>query len=103
MKHTKGKWEVAGQDPDIYIESGLKTLCKLWGRGEEQEANAELIAAAPDLLEALLKAKELIKEWHNIGAGEMGDGLWAIYDSKSPEMKRINEAIKKATHESSRS
>ena len=52
-KHTKGKWEVGGQDPDIYIESGLKTLCKLWGQGEEQEANAKLITAAPDLLECL--------------------------------------------------
>ena len=50
-----------------------------------------------ELLEALIKAKELIKEWHNIGTGEMGEGLWAIYEEKSPEMQPINKAIKKAT------
>ena len=50
-----------------------------------------------ELLEALIKAKELIKEWHNMGAGDMGEGLWAIYENKSPEMQPINNAIKKAT------
>jgi len=51
---------------------------------------AKLEEAAPDLLEALIEAKELIEIFH-------GPDLWDIYNNQSPEMKRINQAIKKAT------
>lgn len=56
----------------------------------EVEANAKLIAAAPELLDALLVAKTTIHALH-------GDVAWDIYDRCSPEMKTINSAIKKAT------
>ena len=61
-KHTPGPWRFDGdwwRRPTIYggkVE--VATINKAWfperdGRGGEQEANALLIAAAPELLEAL--------------------------------------------------
>lgn len=59
----------------------------------ETEANARLIAAAPELLEALMTAKEAIRALH-------GPNQWDIYDRCSPEMKVINAAIARARGES---
>ncbi len=125
MKHTKGEWitkyrEAAGWE--VYNEDG-NTICSMgWYQfhnsvmnPEIEEANAKLITEAgnvtnetgytprqlaeqkAELLNALIKAKKLIKDWHNIDCGINGDGLWAIYDELSPDMQPINEAIKKAT------
>jgi len=60
MKHTQGKWEVnaSGQASKHYREfvvndeNEIIAYCHGDSR-EEAEANAKLISAAPDLLEAL--------------------------------------------------
>ncbi len=52
-KHTKGPWKVGGKTGfinQLAIEPSIGTA---YGAGEELQANARLIAAAPDLLEAL--------------------------------------------------
>ncbi len=54
-----------------------------------QEADAHLIAAAPDLYAALVEARETIRIFH-------GAAAWDIYDRCSPEMQRINAALAKA-------
>lgn len=59
---------------------------------DTDRANAALISASPELLAALQHAKVLIKAWH-------GPIAWDIYDQYSPEMKQINDAIKKAQYE----
>lgn len=59
MKHTKGPWEKMG--PIVRSKSGDICDCRcIWTRGGDpnmevplSEANAQLIAAAPELLEAL--------------------------------------------------
>jgi hypothetical protein len=56
---------------------------------EVQAANAALIAAAPDLLEALRAAREAMK------ANEEISGTWDLYQH-SPEMRLINAVIAKA-------
>lgn len=71
-------WAKGGIDPDER-EAWLA----------ETDATSNLIAAAPDMLEALKTAKETIRAWH-------GPNAWEIYDRVSPEMRVINEAIAKA-------
>ncbi|MCK9432538.1 MAG: hypothetical protein M0R00_06240 [Candidatus Omnitrophica bacterium] len=69
MKHTPGKWSREGclitanqvliadaRNPDI---SKLNSFCLNAPKWEELEANARLIASAPELLEALEETKML--------------------------------------------
>lgn len=73
MKHTKGNWHV---DNALTIRdehgSGIaKTIIALNAGDGENEANAKLIAAAPELLEAL---RDLV-EWANIKDGSPSQNL----------------------------
>ena len=57
-EHTQGKWDILyskWDDNDIYIEGTGAVICTINGGmgNKECEANAKLIAAAPDMLEAL--------------------------------------------------
>ena len=54
MSYTKGEWRVDRKH--IYDESGRTLALLVDGGYEEMEANAHLIAAAPDLYEACNKA-----------------------------------------------
>lgn len=64
MKHTKGPWVVFGdwgiKDTDGRIIATFDALNSDLSNGNSDEsfANAALIAAAPDLLEALIKARK---------------------------------------------
>lgn len=74
-----------------------RKIAALWGSDEEKAANARLFSAAPELLEALRRAKDTIRSWHYIGTPrDQRDALWAIYDRSAPEMQAINRAIAKA-------
>lgn len=92
-KFTKGQWaldicERANGEHDISIVSRreCKLICDMKKyashapiENEEYEANAKLIAAAPELLKALIEVK-----------------LW-LEDMKLPRLINVEEAIKKAT------
>lgn len=95
MKHTKGKWELShntNQGIKIVIspDDPLKTenICSIFGSPSEEStyANAKLIAAAPELLEALLEAKIQIEYMHE-RTGETGTGVALL--------SRINTLISK--------
>ena len=65
-KYTPGPWAVNGNTPDqVYTEQG-DTLAIVRGTrrisDEERNANARLIAAAPELLEALEKLANMVPE-----------------------------------------
>jgi hypothetical protein len=105
-KHTPGPWTlIGGKNGEWDIEAvgdhdtsggGAWAIAQTFGSvgyGEgniESDANARLIAAAPELLTALQTAKDTIRVWH-------GPNAWDIYDRCSPEMMAINAAISKAT------
>ena len=84
MSYTKGKWVIEQKKAFSFSEISCdsKTICNVYSFavGEEANANANLICAAPALLEAL----ELIKE-----------KLGAIYDMtlSDEDIAKIDAAI----------
>jgi hypothetical protein len=84
-KHTPGPWHTAGEQ-GVQIRSAKDQIAKVWTmRGNEWKANARLIAAAPELLEAL---KEIV---------DAADG--AGWEQLDPSFKKARAAIAKATGE----
>ena len=87
MNHTKGEW--IAKDGQIYPQETGKTLALIpyFDEGnEEHEANQKLIAAAPDLLEALMKIRN-----------ELWDGSY-IGNHVNAMIQKANEAISKAIY-----
>ena len=96
LKHTKGEWYyVDGNDSSCEVNVGetVVSICR-WEKNsgimsinrEEMEANAKIISAAPDLLEALIEAKELI-----------GNFRLKIPVPTQDVWEKIDNAINKAT------
>lgn len=100
-EHTKGPWEVARTDAGIIVrtESAKKTrfgasrYAAIGGfdRSDPEQlaealANARLIAAAPELLEALIEL-----------ADEVADRFDLDSPSTNPSIKHARAAIAKAT------
>jgi hypothetical protein len=66
-KHTAGPWYQWRNKTRFHISSATGDNIAMVSTGKtNQEANSYLIAAAPDMLEAL---KEIIKEAHNCPEG----------------------------------
>ena len=82
-------WEVDASGFNIK-EEGKPITVAMTQPHSRMKQRARLIAAAPELLEALKEAVAIIEIWH-------GPQAWDIYNKASPEMKRINAAIAKAT------
>lgn len=99
-KHTKGPWTTDEDDHDaphqnIKVKAGKHhTVCTVWiddapvrNFNSAQQANARLIAAAPELLAAL---KFIVSEWGYDGhGGELEDGESEVID-------KVRAAIAKA-------
>jgi len=97
MKHTPGPWEIShtstkkiSSSSRLIIADGDKWVGFAYGTAlgveniEMAEANAKLIAAAPDMLEALSQAIELVRKTRY-----SSDETQRVYDS-------IQAAIDKA-------
>ena len=91
-KHTPGPWEVAYQDKNgqSVVKGEHIEVATCWHHcvgsiEKEMHANARLIAAAPELLEAL---KEIV---------DAADG--AGWEQLDPSFKKARAAIAKATGE----
>ena len=61
-KHTPGPWRVVNKPrlSSLEVYAGDTAICELWRRADRaaEHATAQLIAAAPDLLEALKAINE---------------------------------------------
>lgn len=71
---TPGPWKVANGSPFYVGNDGLWIASAMGVRGEQGAANMRLIAAAPDLYEALQAARNLLRAaGMSIVAGEICD------------------------------
>lgn len=62
MTHTSGPWEVRGEgDRFSVVQSETLKAITGWGNVRQSENDARLIAAAPELLEALEDSIEVFK------------------------------------------
>ncbi len=93
-QHTKGKWTVVDSGGTVISarESTYITICKLENLplriSAEVEANAKLIAAAPDMLEALQSVNNYFIDLQN---------KCALTFSDERAWKLVSKAIQKAT------
>ena len=80
MEHTKGEWKIsrAAQEHPYSIEAQTKTIAfiKMQTESETTEANAKLIAAAPDLLECLEAIMPHVKGNDIYTEAEKGSLVW---------------------------
>jgi hypothetical protein len=81
--HTPGPWKTDQWSESVWSEK--KRICIIVPQGgslkPQDKENAKLIAAAPDLLEALIELQQMVE------VGEMNEGT----------MEVVRNAIKKAT------
>ena len=94
MKHTKGKWTVCldqNSIPSVMKSNDLSfRIATMLGDGEEDKANANLIASAPEMLEALLQINNLELD------DSFGDHKIALLDWAKKVGKIARTAIAKA-------
>jgi len=97
--HTPGPWK---SDDGFFVSAGLRGIASIggttYGQGidkirKENIANAHLIAAAPDLLEAAKSATQDLKGLYN-----SMDGRWGSLDVKAI-FEALQTAIAKARGE----
>ena len=107
MNYTKGPWMVG--KTNCVISENDNGLELNGAKGQEaieyyggnlicesvSEANAKLIAAAPEMLEALKSISDLIMESEGVTSFHVGGDivLWGEFEL----VKKIEQAIKKAT------
>lgn len=87
LKHTKGEWKYHQTfRGDYSININDESIANVWCLENDEnytdEANAKLIAAAPDLLDSLIDIQNNADVW---------DNLFLF------QKKKINNAIRKAT------
>lgn len=103
-RFSKGKWHSLGYRVDVDVADGLSGVCEMfdWMGRFEMEANAKLIAAAPDMLEALEYIIESINpvdacrgKFKTLGKDKAYVGVKNMPTDES--ILRCIETIKKAT------
>jgi hypothetical protein len=84
---TPGPWNIF-QSIGLEVEADGIPICEIWQRGDEEQeqANARLIAAAPDLLATLQACDEAMK-------------YMSEYDIPITLPEQVKAALKKATGE----
>jgi hypothetical protein len=89
-EHTPGPWHVKDFDGDQIMVRGERSMPAVC-TGPDRWANARLIAAAPELLEAAKLALDIAEEW--ISSELSGTGF---YEEDMAELQPVRDAIAKA-------
>jgi hypothetical protein len=97
MKHTPGPWEFRREDwmilaPNHEDPSRKWHIAEMRAQGAETHGNAALIAAAPELYEAL----EVIADWASVRAKLSGEHPGALLDVIDSITDRARSALSKA-------
>ena len=82
MKHTPGPWRVIPKiDTGYMLFGGISYLGSIEARlpSLENEANAHLIAAAPELLAALIEARHALQLANDTPNGPIVDTIWMMH------------------------
>lgn len=102
MKHTPGPWEIDTtlheEDPITIIETiHGRTIAEVIEWGESN--NARLIAAAPELLEALKTAHDMLVayDFYLVKHAELKIPASTFHSKITPAMHVLSKAIAKAT------
>lgn len=70
-KWTQGPWRAEASDYEgclqIISADRKRPITEIWGDGDDDEANARLIAAAPELVEAL---EMMLRAWEEVGGSD---------------------------------
>lgn len=105
MKHTKGPWEIGykdNADQAVIWGKGAQEVCTCWHHCVksleiEMEANARLIAAAPELYEWLKIATEWMEWWLGEDYCDCEEGHHTCgKHEREKELKLMQDAIAKA-------
>lgn len=83
MKHTPGPWTAISSDRGVLIDSPTVMVAKVPFSGDQAEADGQLIAAAPDLLEALKRV--------------LNDFSGGKFEVSFESIKQASDAVFKAT------
>lgn len=83
--HTPGPWYVKSPQGQAQVWAGNMGVCNCWDRDDESLANARLIAAAPEMLEALENLVELILIYSQIPVEAPAQAKTAITHAKRGE------------------
>lgn len=93
--HTKGPWTIlvhsAGTNELVMILAGDMRIANMHS-AKDRNANAHLIAAAPDLLEACKVALARLRE-----SFDLSEFAYAVMVEIQQEMAHIEAAIRRAT------
>ena len=107
LKHTKGNWVIHKNNSFFEVNSRLSgkrmsISCHLTknddgfhysdSHSEENEANAKLIAASPDLLQAIIELNRQIDTYWNEDKSDKQ--VKAISKAQQKSLKAINKVIK---------
>lgn len=95
MKHTPGPW-FAGDSLTVWTKNDMSCVAKVAGPTDsdpESAANAHLIAAAPELLEALQSVEQIYAAWESDERASWAQLSLLLKDA----MPQIRVAITKAT------
>lgn len=99
MKHTKGNWSFkkpqhiesdfnGTSDLVATVYSPFASIHDEHDGDEEIQANAKLIAAAPEMLEALLRIDQIFRDqWNRV----------VLTNAEHDEWNKVKQLIKKAT------
>lgn len=96
MKHTRGKWIASPGKTSYVIMADIKdckadertSICKTWGKEDIDLANAKVIEAAPEMIQALKYVHNLFKKSHNNGT---------LTDTQYTVWNIVKEAIQKVS------